>query len=475
MFGSLTPLILGISSLKSSTGIIFHQASRHAAYSPSLTVLLCESIKIVASFLLLTRALYQQRLTLDPTRVPGLSNSNGYSLLRAQEFEVDDVDTEHSVTVDGQGSKETTDLSPSMLEGAQSDITRAPPTLLQHILSQVFQVQGFRLIVPAVIYVIQNNLFLYAASELDPAFFQALWQMRILMSATLSWLVLKKRIVPVQWLCILGIFCGVMLVKIATSTSRAVSVAASGKTLTASLALCAAAMMSSTAGVILEFIFRDREINLWASNVQLSCFSILPAACIVFFRDASHLGPVLHDLHTSPWPMGVVFLQSFNGMMIAVLLKKAGVIINDFTSAVSIVLTFALNEALFPASSKMDSVLDVVLVVIGSAVILSCSMLYHRHLPKNLNQPTVDAQAQLEQAHADALHVQSEPDATVGASAPSSSSSSPTLSSVATPLPNTPQGYFFNFSTSHLDKAASDEAHPTAVLELQDLHASSKH
>ncbi|SNX86933.1 related to UDP-galactose transporter [Melanopsichium pennsylvanicum] len=460
MFGSLTPLILGISSLKSSTGIVFHQASRHAAYSPSLTVLLCESIKIVASFLLLTRALHRQRRDLHFS--PALSTSNGYAPLQAEDFEVQD-------TVDQ--DKHITETSPSSLEASQSDGNMVPHSLLQHVLSQVFQIQGLRLIVPALIYVVQNNLYLYAASELDPAFFQALWQMRILMSATLSWVVLKKRILPIQWLCILGIFGGVMLVKTATTTVRTISIgqgitpASSGKTLTASLALCAAAAMSSTAGVILEFIFRDRSVNLWASNVQLSCFSILPAACIVFFRDASHLGPVLHDLHTSPWPMGVVFCQSFNGMMIAILLKKAGVIINDFTSAVSIVLTFALNEMLFPASSKMDSVLDVVLVVAGSGVILGCSMLYHRYLPKE--SKSEEQVRQVSQLSGNDLHLEIDSDASKVSSAPSSSSSSPVPSSVATPLPRSPPGYFFDISTTGLDRDKKLEDEP---LEMQDLH-----
>ena len=471
MFGSLTPLILGISGLKSGTGIVFHQASRHAAYSPSLTVLLCESIKIIASFLLLTRALHRERASLDVSSAAASSNANGYSLLRAEDFEVQDDEEDHE-----QLSKTAEQVSLSQLEGAQSDVSILPSTLWHHIVSQVFQVQGFRLIVPALIYVVQNNLYLYAASELDPAFFQALWQMRILMSATLSWVVLKKRILPIQWLCILGIFGGVMLVKLATTASRAptisqdVTLAGSGKMLTASIALCAAAALSSTAGVILEFIFRDRSVNLWASNVQLSCFSILPAACIVFFRDASHLGPVLHDLHTSPWPMGVVFCQSFNGMMIAVLLKKAGVIINDFTSAVSIVLTFALNEMLFPASSKMDSVLDVVLAVAGSAVILGCSMLYHRHLPK---EPKAEQQSEERHVEAGNLHLEIDPNTSSISSAPSSSSSSssssPAPSSVATPLPGTPQGYFFNISTTELGKDKANETEPSAVLEMQDL------
>ena len=473
MFGSLTPLILGISGLKSSTGIVFHQASKHAAYSPSLTVLLCESIKIVASFLLLARALHRQRSQLEPAGTSFPVSSNGYTRLQAEDFEVQDSEHDDNFVNANNTNKEA---SPSTLESGRNGDFTAKQTLLQHVCSQIFQIQGLRLMVPAVIYVVQNNLYLYAASELNPAFFQALWQMRILMSATLSWLVLKKRILPIQWLCILGIFAGVMLVKTATTTARAVTSSASitssgsGKTLTASFALCAAAALSSTAGVILEFIFRDRSVNLWASNVQLSCFSILPAACIVLFRDVSHLGPVLHDLHASPWPMGVVFCQSFNGMMIAILLKKAGVIINDFTSAVSIILTFALNELLFPASSKIDGIPDVLLVFAGSCVILACSTVYHRYLPKEPKPDNVPVMPSVSRADDPALHI--EFDAANNSSTPfgpASPFSSPASSSIATPTPKSPMGYYYNISTNDLEKETKPVGEHVDLLELQDL------
>ena len=469
MFGSLTPLILSISSLKSGTTIVLHQASKHAAYSPSLSVLLCESIKVVASSMLLTRALYIKRKALDVTSQGVVTNADGYARLQAEEFEVQEDENDVN--------KEGGHVSPSLLESGQESGSRMPSTLLQHILSQVFQLQGLRLIVPALIYVVQNNLYLYAASELDPAFFQALWQMRILMSATLSWAVLKKRIMPMQWLCILGIFVGVMLVKSATTTSRAVATGVSAKTLTASIALCAAAMLSSTAGVILEFIFRDRSVNLWASNVQLSCFSILPAAAIVFVRDRSHLAPVLQDLQTSPWPMGVVLCQSFNGMMIAMLLKKAGVIINDFTSAASIVLTFMLNEMLFPASSKIDSALDIVLVVLGSSVILGCSIVYNRSSPKEETTEVVDASAEqdvsevnVEETSFEDLNLELDDISRESDLLPSSSLSSPAVSSVATPSPASPMAHYFNLNASdvHSDTKVSEHEQVT-LIEMHDL------
>ncbi|PWZ01783.1 hypothetical protein BCV70DRAFT_210084 [Testicularia cyperi] len=355
MFGSLTPLIVTISGLKSGTSIVFHQASRHAAYSPSLTVLLCESVKIVCSLFLLTRALWIERRE-------NLINTD-YIRLEAEDYEVNDAEDRPSQAI-GEG------------------VVPKPQTLWRAIYSQIFALQGLRLIAPAVIYVVQNNLYLYAASELDPAFFQAFWQVRILISALLSFYILKRKITAKQWLSLLAIFFGVLLVKLATTrpTQAATSASQQRATTSAIIALCCAAILSSVAGVILEIIFRDRTTNLWASNVQLSAFSILPAATIVIFK-GQDLAPVARDLTRSPWPLGVVFCQSFNGMMIALLLKKAGVVVNDLTSAMSIILTFGLNSVLFPPE-KPIAVGNVVLVIAGSAVILASSMLYQHYSEK---------------------------------------------------------------------------------------------
>ncbi|EST08123.1 Nucleotide-sugar transporter [Kalmanozyma brasiliensis GHG001] len=466
MFGSLTPLILAASGLKSSTGIVFNQASKHAAYSPSLTVALCETIKLFASFALLTRALHQER-TGNLSASTLSQTGQGYLPVRADDLEAPDTEVKDKsrFTSNNDGAS-ATHRSPSLLESSLDDHLRVPPTLMQHVLSQIFQMQGLRLIVPALIYVVQNNLYLYAASVLDPAYFQALWQMRILMSALLTCTVLKKRILPLQWLCILGIFGGVMLVKAATSAPRVSqqpSRVDAGATLSASIALCVAALLSSTAGVFLEYIFRDRKVNLWASNVQLSCFSILPAASIFIFGNSSNKAAVYHDLHASLWPTGAILCQSFNGMVIAILLKKAGVLINDLTSAVSIVLTFALNEMLFPASSTIGGVSDVMLVIVGSAVILACSVSYNRlieALPKpRESRPPSTLDHALRQSIDVAIHSPASPVRSLSAS---SSASSP----VATPPPHQPAGYF---RTANLQKDDEKGYESAALIQMSEL------
>lgn len=366
MSGSITPLIAAISAIRSGVGIVQHQAIHHVAYSPYLTVLLIESVKMTCASILLTRALHKERQSINIDR-------SDYAKLPAEDYDVN-ASTDQLVS-------ESTSLEP---DAEHVNRPSLPKTLYHHVLSQIFSRQGFRLIVPALLYVAQNNLVLVGATELDPAFFQALWQMRLFVSAILSRFVLKRQILWQQWLCILGIFLGVVSVKYATMThGRGDAVQVGHKHLSSSalatIQVASAAVISSTAGVMLEFIFKDRTINLWASNVQLSAFSLLPAAFLVVFCDRDNLSPVLHDLTHTLWPISVVIFHSMNGMLVALMLKKAGVIVNDLASALSIILMFVLNSALFPSDNKVKGIGNILFVCLGSVSILASTVMYQRY------------------------------------------------------------------------------------------------
>lgn len=357
----MTSLIAAISVIRSGVGIVQHQAIRHVAYSPFLTVLLIETVKMSCATILLTRALHKERQS------SGLhATTSAYTQLPAEDYDVNSL-------TDGPASEKVSLISSSEqfeLDSERLEPQTKPRTLYHHVLSQIFAPQGLRLLVPALLYVAQNSLCLVGATELDPAFFQALWQMRLLVSAVLSRLVLKRQIRRLQWLCIFGIFCGVLCVKFATmGHSHGEGIKIGNKPLSATwlatLQVATAAVLSSVAGITLEYIFRDRTINLWASNVQLSAFSILPAAILVVVSDKHKLSPVLHDLTHSFWPISVVVFHSMNGLLVAVMLKKAGVIVNDLASALAIIMMFVLNSALFPSDNQVKGFGKIAIVCIG--------------------------------------------------------------------------------------------------------------
>ena len=58
---------------------------------------------------------------------------------------------------------------------------------------------SYVLILPAALYAVQNNLQYVAASNLEPAVFQLLYQMKLLTTAFFSVVLLRRRLLPRQW------------------------------------------------------------------------------------------------------------------------------------------------------------------------------------------------------------------------------------------------------------------------------------
>ena len=65
------------------------------------------------------------------------------------------------------------------------------------------------------IYVVQNNLLFFAASNLDVGTFQVSYQAKILTGAIFFVFILDTKLVATQWMAIVTLFSGVVMVKLA--------------------------------------------------------------------------------------------------------------------------------------------------------------------------------------------------------------------------------------------------------------------
>ncbi|KAG8924395.1 hypothetical protein FRC01_011569 [Tulasnella sp. 417] len=158
---------------------------------------------------------------------------------------------------------------------------------------EVFSADCWKLSIPAILYVIQNNLQFVAASNLDVATFQVTYQMKILTTAGFSVLMLRKKLSTVKWLSLLGLAIGVGVVQI--QTGAAAHGGGSGDSIVKHvmnpmkgfLAVSSACVTSGLAGVYFEMVLKGSQSDLWVRNVQLSLFSLLPALVPVFFNGNS--------------------------------------------------------------------------------------------------------------------------------------------------------------------------------------------
>ena len=73
--------------------------------------------------------------------------------------------------------------------------------------------ESFLLAIPAFLYTIQNNLFIYALSKLDAATYQITYQLKILTTAGFSILLLNKKLLIRQWISLTLLVIGVAMIQ----------------------------------------------------------------------------------------------------------------------------------------------------------------------------------------------------------------------------------------------------------------------
>lgn len=279
--------------------------------------------------------------------------------------------------------------------------------------SEIFSPDCWKLSIPAILYVIQNNLQYTAASNLDVATFQVTYQMKILTTAFFSVLMLGKRLTTSRWLALLLLAMGVGIVQIQSGAAGSASapkhsvieavVAASedaGEKRTEAeiissamaaasvhqmspyrgfLAVCAACVTSGLAGVYFEMVLKNSKADLWIRNVQLSLFSLVPALLPILFGGSSTggSGAGLASIILEPfrnfnlWAWGTVLTQVFGGLITALVIKYSDNILKGFATSLSIILSFVASVFLF--NYRVTPAF-----VMGSSIVLSATFMYNQ-------------------------------------------------------------------------------------------------
>jgi UDP-sugar transporter A1/2/3 len=229
------------------------------------------------------------------------------------------------------------------------------PTRLRALRQALFSRDCIQLSIPAILYVIQNNLQYTAASNLDVATFQVTYQMKILTTAAFSVIMLRRRLSKTKWLALLLLAIGVGIVQIQSSSAPAHNAITSDSSSSSTailtaihtmsplkgfLAVTAACMTSGLAGVYFELLIKPTSAtssnsatvppkpqpDLWIRNTQLSLFSLIPAILPILFNGSSDgLGPIGRLMaafaNFNGWAIGTVLTQTFGGLVTAIVIR----------------------------------------------------------------------------------------------------------------------------------------------------------
>ncbi|ORY79696.1 nucleotide-sugar transporter-domain-containing protein [Leucosporidium creatinivorum] len=249
----------------------------------------------------------------------------------------------------------------------------------------VFSSDCWKLSIPACLYVVQNNLQFVAASNLDVPTFQVTYNLKILTTALFSVVLLRKRLTPKKWLALFFLAAGVGVVQLQSSTAsgghKEVAGAHQMERVKGLLAVASACMTSGLAGVYFEMVLKGSKADLWIRNVQLSFFSLLPAAVAVFLPDlslfssaAASAPPVERQpifAHFGVWAWAVVMIQVLGGLVTALVIKFSDNIMKGFATSLAIVLSFCAGIILFDFQVTLS-------FLVGTCIVVGATYLYNQ-------------------------------------------------------------------------------------------------
>jgi len=224
--------------------------------------------------------------------------------------------------------------------------------------------EALKTCVPALLYLVQNNLQYVAVTYLDAATYTVSYQTKIVWSGVLSVVLLNRRLSVHKWLGIALLALGVATVQIAGSSSSsqqgAGAVLAQQQTTSYSWAastravgfLCVvcAAVVSALAGVYFEKILKGAKVGLWTRNLQLAFYSVI-VGYAKFATSAEgrrwRAGDVPFFYGYTPLTWLCVATNAFGGLLVGTVIRYADAVAKDVALGCSIVLSSLISTVLF--------------------------------------------------------------------------------------------------------------------------------
>mmetsp|Transcript_10429 Transcript_10429/g.9355 ORF Transcript_10429/g.9355 Transcript_10429/m.9355 type:complete len:333 (+) Transcript_10429:1-999(+) len=206
----------------------------------------------------------------------------------------------------------------------------------------------FKLMIPSILYTLQNSLQYFSMTMLSAPVFQVLYQMKIITTALFSVLILSKRIGIFQWLAIVALAGGVALVQLSQlKDSKSKENSFSGL-----ISVLLSCLTSGFAGVYFEMVLKSSKASIWIRNIQLAAIGIVFSIIACYYRDKEDIieKGFLFGYDHLVW--SVIILQAAGGMIVAVVVKYADNVLKGFATSISIILSclvssFLLNDVNF--------------------------------------------------------------------------------------------------------------------------------
>ncbi|KEG12453.1 putative CMP-sialic acid transporter [Trypanosoma grayi] len=227
----------------------------------------------------------------------------------------------------------------------------------KRLFAELFHPGALWMMVPAILYAVQNYILFVALANLEPTLFQVTYQTKILVTALLMWMFLGRAFSMKRWMALVVLVFGVAMAQI--GSQRSLDSQKSGHPLRGNYAVGIGAtafgvVLSSVASVLVEAIFKSKASSMdsltSSKNVHLSAYSVM---CFVvaqiidgggvtrsWLTGSSFSELVQNYFRGFDWLVWVmVLVQALGGLLVAVVIKYSDNIMKAFATGCAIVLS----------------------------------------------------------------------------------------------------------------------------------------
>ena len=234
-----------------------------------------------------------------------------------------------------------------------------------------------RLVLPSVLYVLQNNLLFIGIRLLTPMLYMVCTQSKIVTSALWSVVLLGTQITRKQYAALSLLIFGMIMVQggeeLYGKASANAQISRASDTLYGTIVVVVAAFTSGFAGAYLERIYKEtgsQKRSIWFQNTQLACVSFPVAVIAVCWQDGERLRKHSIFRGYDGIVLVMILLQAVGGLIVAMVLRYASNILKCFAVCISICNCAIATTCL---SGEIMSTFTIfgILLVIGSTLLYS--------------------------------------------------------------------------------------------------------
>lgn len=250
----------------------------------------------------------------------------------------------------------------------------------------VFQapLDALKIMIPSLLYLVQNSLLYVALSNLSAPLFQVTYQGKLVTTALVSVVMLKHSYSTQQWICLVVLSLGVAIVVLGEGGNTTQKTTTTHQSLTLGLiAVSIACFSSALAGVYFEKVLKRNNsgtgtgttvttpstpVSLWMRNIQMAFFSIGIALFQYANSTEAKSVPFLHGFGVWVWIL--VALQAGGGLLVAAVIKYADNVLKGLATGVSVVVATLCSMILFGTPLSLQFSMGATLIL-GAVYVFS--------------------------------------------------------------------------------------------------------